>query len=297
MDSSSKPFKAGYAAIVGKPNVGKSTLMNALLQQKLAIVSPRPQTTRNRILGILNGIGYQIILLDTPGIMHPEYSLQQSMVDAACTTMKEADLLIMMIEPYPPDELDWTIMKKCGQLSMPKFLIINKIDRVPKHTLLPLIDEMNQTSVFEAIIPVSALKQDGLQDLMDTLLEAMPAGEPLYPSDIISDEPERFFVAELIREKIFYQYGEEIPYATAVQIRSFEEHSGKKDYIHAVIVVERDSQKGILIGKQGRAIKSLGSSSREAIENFLQRSVFLELEVKVMKKWRKKFDLTRKMGY
>ncbi len=297
MDKQTSPFHAGYVAIVGRPNVGKSTLMNALLQQKLAIVTPKPQTTRHRILGILNGKNYQIIFLDTPGMMQPKYVLQEKMLKTAKTTMKEADLILMMTEAtgkYPEDD---QVALSLKAFSVPKYLIINKTDLVPKNNILPIISRFQGMNLFQEIVPASALRNDGLDLLLSLIIDTLPEGMPFYSPDIVSNEPERFFVAEIIREKIFLLYGEEIPYATSVQVDTFEEKTGRKDYIRAVIYVERDSQKGILIGKRGHALKKVGSLAREDIEHFLKRPVFLELEVQVKKNWRKDARLVERLGY
>jgi len=290
-------FRSGYVAIIGKPNVGKSTLMNTFLQQKLSIVSPKPQTTRNRVLGIVNSDAYQIIFLDTPGMMDPRYELQQAMLKTAQGTIKEADLILCIVDAEGISPLDDAVFKKVMASPKPKFLAINKIDLVQKQSLLPMIDTLSKNLNFEEIIPISALNKDGCNQLLETLLKKLPQGEPLYPQDLITDEPERFFVAEIVRERIFLQYGEEIPYATAVQIEKFQERPNRKDYILALIYVERDSQKGILIGKKGNALKKLGQSSREMIEKFLGRPVYLELQVRTKKKWRKKPDMIKGLGY
>ncbi len=296
-NSQSSSFRTGYVAIVGKPNVGKSTLMNNLLHHKLAIVSPKPQTTRHRILGILNGEDYQVIFLDTPGIMQPKYLLQEVMVKTARRTMKEADLILMMVEATGLTPDDEEITQLLADFKVPKLLAINKIDLVPKDHILSLIDHFQAAKLFQEIVPISALKADGLDILTSLIVESLPAGELFYPQDMISDEPERFFVSEIIREKIFLLYGEEIPYATTVQVEDFYEREGRKDFIRAVVIVERDSQKGILIGKGGQALKKVGKQAREDIEHFLGRPIFLELEVRVKKKWRKDASLMRKLGY
>jgi GTP-binding protein Era len=292
-----KSFRVGYVAIVGKPNVGKSTLMNSLLHQRLAIVSPKPQTTRHRILGILNGEHHQVIFLDTPGLMHPKYLLQEAMVKTARRTMKEADLILMMVEVPSLDPDDEKVIQTLGDFNVPKFLIINKVDIVSKNYILPLIDHFRTTELFQEVIPISALKADGLDLLLSLILKSLPKGEPFYPSDTVSDEPERFFASEIIREQIYLQYGEEIPYSTTIQVQEFQEKTGRKDFIRAVIIVERDSQKGIIIGKGGQALKRVGKAAREGIEHFTGRPVFLELEVRVKKKWRKNASLIKRLGY
>ena len=295
--SQMKPFRAGYIAIIGKPNVGKSTLMNHLLEEKLAIVSPRPQTTRNRILGILNGDGYQAIFLDTPGLMEPKYLLQQSLAKTSMSTMEQADLILFLIDAKNISVEDDKIIDILKTKHALKFLIINKIDLVKREQILPIIQTFQAYKIFKEIIPISALKPDGLELLLSLSTASLPESKPFYPADIFTDEPERFFVSEIIREKIFLFYGEEIPYATAVQINTFQEKPGEKDYIRAIIHVERDSQKGILIGKKGQAIKKVGQTARKDIEQFLGRPVFLELDVQVKKKWRKNPVLIKRLGY
>lgn len=296
-DSKTQPFKSGYVAIVGRPNVGKSTLMNTFLRQKLAIVSPKPQTTRHRILGILNGEKHQVILLDTPGMMEPKYLLQDQMRKTALTAATEADLILLMIEAgeiLPEDE---ALINEIGNQKAPIFLLINKIDRMDKKVLLPVIDRFQNSGAFREIVPISALKADGIAILLSLILKSLPPGEPFYPQDMVSDEPERFFVSEIIREQIFLHYGEEIPYSTSVRVVEFNENPDGKDFIRAVVFVERDSQKGILIGKGGQAIKRVGKIARENIEQFLGRSVFLQIEVRVQKKWRKDPAAIKKLGY
>jgi len=271
--------------------------MNNLLHHKLVIVSPKPQTTRHRILGILNGEDYQVIFLDTPGIMQPKYLLQEAMVKTARKTLKEADFILMMVEATGLTSEDEEITQSLADFKVPKLLAINKIDLIPKDHILFLIDHFQATKLFQEIVPISALKADGLDILTSLIIKSLPVGEPFYPQDMISDEPERFFVSEIIREKIFLLYGEEIPYATTVQVEDFYERPGRKDFIRAVIIVERDSQKGILIGKGGQALKKVGKQAREDIEHFLGRPIFLELEVRLKKKWRKDASLMKRLGY
>jgi len=290
-------FKAGYVAIVGRPNVGKSTLMNAFLQQKLAIVSPRPQTTRNRILGILHGPEHQVIFHDTPGFIEPKYLLQETMKKSVLASLDEADLVLVMIEGLGLKEDDRRVLELTKTVNKPKLLVINKVDRINKDILLPLMTEMQTMDDYKAMIPISALEKDGLESLQATIVEHLPAGLPFYPPDMISDEPERFFVSEIIREQIFLKFSEEIPYSTAVRIDDFKERPGRKDYIRAVIVVERDSQKPILIGKGGKALKSIGAAARLEIERFLQRPIYLELHISVQKNWRKNATAIKRLGY
>jgi GTP-binding protein Era len=293
----SADFKTGYVAIIGRPNVGKSTLMNRLLGSKLSIVTPKPQTTRRRILGILTGDHHQVIFLDTPGLLEPKYLLQKTMVQAARESMEMSDLILWMTDASSvtgQDDKTFGLLKSLGQ---PRFAVINKVDLVAKESLLPLIERFAGTALFEEIVPVSALKNDGLDRLFSLILARLPSGGPLYPADAMSDEPERFFASEIIRESVFLLYKEEIPYATAVKVEEFHERPGKKDYIRAVIFVEQESQKGILIGKGGLALKKVGQKSRAAIEAFLERPVYLELFVKVKPKWRSEPGAMREFGY
>jgi GTP-binding protein Era len=294
-------FRTGYVAILGEPNVGKSTLMNALLDQKISIVTPKPQTTRRRVLGILNGSGYQAVFLDTPGILKPKYLLQKAMVETAYSAMDDADLVLVMIEARhfnvendPKWDLVLGRVKRSGK---PAFLVINKIDLVKRAELLPMIDRFSKLPIFKEIVPVSALKGDNIDDLQSTLVRYLPAGKPYFPSDAITDQPEKFFVAEIIREKIFEKYRDEIPYSTEVEVVEFKEREGKKDFISAEVLVERESQKGILIGKGGTALKEVGELARKRVEDFLGREVFLELRVKVRENWRKDERWLKRLGY
>ena len=290
-------FKCGYVTIVGKPNVGKSTLMNSFFHQKLAIVSPKPQTTRHRILGILTDENHQIIFLDTPGLIKPKYHLQEAMFQTAQKSIQDADLLLVMISALKVNDRDEQIIDSLRDVSANKLLLINKIDSVKKMLLLPIIDRFRKKEMFQEIVPISALRKDGLDLLHSLILKYLPENPPFYPADMLSDEPERFFVAEIVREQIFRYYGDEIPYATAVHIETFKERPGDKDFISAVITVEQNSQKGILIGKKGEALKKVGSLARSKIEQFLERPVYLELEVRVRKKWRKKSIYVKELGY
>lgn len=290
--------KVGYVALVGKPNVGKSTLVNALLQFKLSIVTPRPQTTRHRILGILSEPGCQVIFLDTPGLIQPRYPLQAAMMRAADRAMAEADLIVGLLDvSVPPQEEDFLIVQRLQEHKKPLLIALNKIDLINKANLLLIIDELARRFPASEIIPISALYRDGLEDLKGAILQRLPWGPPLYPEDQVTEHPERFFVAEIIREKIFARYGEEIPYATTVHIDEFKERPGAKDFLSARIVVERPSQKAILIGKGGQALKEVGQTARAEIEQFLGRPVFLKLWVAVREKWRSDETLLREYGY
>lgn len=277
-------FRAGYCAIVGEPNVGKSTLLNVLINFKLSAVSPKPQTTRNKILGILNGDNYQVIFIDTPGILRPKYQLQKLMQQEINQAIADADLFVMMVEPFnPPTSQETALIEKIIQ--KPTILAINKIDLIDKKLLLPLIANY-QKYPFKEIHPISATEHLGIEELKQSIINNLPVGQPYYAQDQLSERPERFFVAEIIREAIFHLYGEEIPYSTLVEIEDFKERTKGKDYIRALIYVERPSQRAIILGKDGQAIKKLGSNARKNIEQFLGRPVYLELRVKVKEDWR-----------
>lgn len=290
-------FKSGFATIIGKPNVGKSTLLNTLLSTKMSAVTHKPQTTRKRIPAIYNDSDSQIIFLDTPGLFEPNYELQKIMVKIAKQTIGEADIILYLID-VEQIALDEYVLETLRRANKPIFLIINKIDAIDKKSLLPIIDNAQKKFSFREIIPVSALKAINTDDIISSIKEYLSFSPPLFPQDTISSLPERFFVSDAIREQVFLQYAKEIPYCTAVYIDEFREANGeKKDYIRAIILVERDSQKRILIGKKGEAIKKLGMAARKNIEQFLDRPVFLELFVKTKKKWRENVTILRSIGY
>lgn len=291
------PFKAGYVAIGGLPNVGKSTLMNQLLQARLSIVTPKPQTTRHAILGILTREHFQIVFLDTPGLIDPQYSLQKFMRTTAEESIKMADVVVWMFDVSQPIDIAESVLKLLQLVPASKIAVLNKIDLVAKPLLLPQIDRLNQLNLFKEIIPISALYRDGIDRVLHCILQYLPEGEPFYAEDQLSDRPERFFIAEFIQEQIFLLYGEEVPYASAVQIEEYKDCPKGKDYIRAVIFVEQEGQKAILIGKNGEAIKRLGQRARESIEAFLGKSVYLELFVRVKPKWRKEPSILRALGY
>lgn len=293
-----KNFKSGYVAIAGKPNVGKSTLINDYMECKLSIVTPKPQTTRKKIMGVLTKENYQIVFFDTPGIMEPKYELQKYMVNEAYAAIEDADVVLMMAEPFePPSEQDKEIFNKLFKLNIPIILAINKIDLVEKDSLIPVIAAYGNQFKFAEIVPISALKGTNLDLLQSLIVKYLPEGDPFYPEDYITDYNERFLAAEVIREKVFEYYGEEIPYSTTIEIEEFKEREKGKNFIRAIIYVERDSQKGIIIGENGKAIKRVGVLAREEIEKQLGREVFLELWVKVMEKWRKDKNKLRRLGY
>lgn len=288
-------MKAGYVAIIGKPNVGKSTLLNRLLGMKISAVTHKAQTTRNRILGILTQGEYQACFIDTPGIISPEYELQEFMIKQIKTAVRDADVIISMIDPWLKDVHSHAEYTKSAQ-DVPRIMVINKIDLISKTELLPLIHGLKNTDACE-IIPVSALNGEGVDDLKRAIFTYLPGGEFLYPEDDVSDTPERFFVADLIREKIFEIFKKEIPYASCVLIDDFKEREKGKDFIRAIIYVERQSQKAIIIGKKGAALKTVGEKARREIEKFLGKPVFLELWVKVKGKWRKNKKFLKELGY
>jgi GTPase len=301
MTEQDKPagFRSGFVSLIGRPNVGKSTLLNLLLGQKIAIISPKPQTTRNRILGIKNLPSGQIIFLDTPGIHRSGNLLNQSMVRTALATLQEVDVVCLLIEANSPDheENDW-ILENLQKVRKPVFLAINKIDLVPKGNLLSIMERFSQKRPFEQIIPISAVLGEGVDILVRELLKILPEGPRLFPEDMVTDLPERFLAAELIREKVFHLTREEIPYATAVAIEEFKEREEKNlVVIRATIQVERETQKGILIGEKGKRLKEIGRLAREEMEALLGVRVFLELWVKVEKNWRDDPRALRRLGF
>lgn len=298
MQPEKKTFKAGYVAIAGKPNVGKSTLINDFMGCKLSIVTPKPQTTRQKIMGVLTKEDYQIVFYDTPGIMEPRYELQKYMIKKAYEALEDADVILLMAEPFePPAEKDRDLLEKVSHLHIPVILAINKVDLVEKDSLIPIISAYGTQGTFTEIVPISALKGINLDLMLSLLVKYLPEGDPFFPEDYMTDYNERFLAAEIIREKVFEFYGEEIPYSTTVEIAEFKEREAGKDFIKAVIYVERDTQKGILIGEHGKAIKRVGVIARSEIEKQIGRKVYLELWVKVMEKWRKDKGKLHKLGY
>lgn len=285
------PFRAGSVAIIGRPNAGKSTLLNQLLGRRLAIVTSRPQTTRHRILGILNGPNYQALFFDTPGLLNAKCTLHKFMKEEIHQALDDSDLLLLLIDATHPEFTDLKLL--AGRQSL---VAINKIDAVAKQSLLPIAAECDQAGI-KNIFMISALNGDGVADLQQKIIEFLPVGAPLYPQDLLSERPERFFVAELIREAIFKYYGAEIPYSTAVVVDEFRERPNRKDYIRAIIYVEKESQKGIIIGEKGRALKKVGEVARDSIEQFLGRPVYLELWVKVARGWRQNTNFIRQQLY
>jgi len=293
-----KSIKSGMVAIVGPPNAGKSTLLNALLGQKISIVTPKPQTTRNRIIGIVNAPAYQIVMLDTPGLHKARKPLNQEMVKIAVSSLAEVDVVLFLIDvSLPMPEKQAQAVEYLESSTVPAILVLNKIDLLSKDALLPMIEAYRNIYPFAAIVPVSALLNNGTDVLLHELLRFLPAGPKFYPEDIPTDASERFIVGEIIREKIFLLTGQEIPYSTAVVIDSFKEDAEKSLVtIHATIVVEKSSQKAIIIGRKGAKLQQIGKNSRQDIEKLLAQRVLLKLWVKVHKNWTKDMRFIRDLG-
>ncbi len=283
-------------AVIGPPNVGKSTLLNALLGQKISIVSPKPQTTRNRIAGIVNGPGYQIVFQDTPGLHKGTIPLNVEMARIALETLSEVDLIVFMVDagqPPPKPENDLTACLT-GRAT-PVILLINKIDLISHHKLLPLIEAYKGMHDFAAIIPVSARRKEGVEELITEIVARLPEGPLYFPDDIPTDSSVRFLSGEIIREKVFLLTGQEIPYSTAVVIDRFQEGE-ELNTIDATIIVEKDSQKGMVIGKKGAKLKEIGTAARLDIEELVQTKVMLKLWVKVKKDWTKNPQFLKELG-
>ncbi|MCX5900425.1 MAG: GTPase Era [Proteobacteria bacterium] len=296
--SKHESFKAGFVSVVGLPNVGKSTLVNHLIGSKLAIVSPKPQTTRSVIKGILTTGQAQIVFFDTAGIHSPKDKLGDFMVAAAKMTFEEADIIFMLVECQKPRHSDIELSRELKKTGKRVFLVINKIDRIQKDLLLPLIESYQGLMEFAEIVPVSALSGENMDRLLEITIATLPEAPALYPEDIISDQIQRDFIAEFIREKIFHYTQEEIPYSTAVVIEDMKEREEGGAYIRANIYVEKDSQKGILIGSGGSMIKKIGRDARREIQQFMgYGGVYLDLQVKVEKHWRENIKALKKFGY
>lgn len=297
MSSENNTFRSGFISVIGRPNVGKSTLINAVVGQKISAVSEKPNTTRNRILGIRNLPDAQLVFLDTPGIHKARGKLGKAMVHTAMSAVQEADVLLMMIEVKEPfGKGDSFIIES---LPKPAILVINKIDKIKKSELLTIIDESRRfEGKFSEVIPISALNADGIDDLLGTIVKYLPEGPRYFPEDMFTDQPERFLAAEFIREKIFQLTRQEIPYKTAVAIEEFKDIPEKKlVHISAVVYVERSNHKGIIIGKNGEMLKEIGKQAREDIERVLGSKVFLEIWVKVSERWTERENLIRDFGY
>lgn len=291
------PHRAGFINIIGRPNVGKSTLMNALVGERLSVISPKAQTTRHRILGLVNGADYQLVFSDTPGIIRePQYGLHKAMNEFVRISLEDADVLLFLTEIYEhPDQLA-DVLESLRPVTAKKLLLLNKIDQAKDEKVAELTAAWQATGLFEKILPVSALDGLGLNEVMRQIVANLPESPPYYPKDELTDRPERFFAAEIIRGKIFTNYSKEIPYCTEVIIDSFKDEPDITR-ISAVIFVERQSQKPIVIGKGGDKLKKVGTESRLELEEFLGRKVFLELFVKVKENWRNDPRLLKGLGY
>jgi GTP-binding protein Era len=287
--------KAGFVNIIGNPNVGKSTLMNGMVGEKLSIITSKMQTTRHRILGILNGEDYQVVFSDTPGIIRPAYKLQESMMKFVGTALSDADIILYVTDVYEnPEEIE--IVNTIKAMDTPVLLLINKIDLSNQDSVNQLIEKWNGVLPKAEIFAISALHGHNLQGIFDRIIELLPESPPYYAKDALTDKPERFFVSEIIREKILMNYKKEVPYSVEIEVDSFKE---KEDIIRirSIVYVSRDSQKGILIGKQGQALKKTGTMAREEMEKFFGKKIFLELHVKVLKDWRGNENYLKKFGY
>jgi GTP-binding protein Era len=291
--------KAGFISFIGRPNAGKSTLMNRLVGAKLAIVSDKPQTTRTRILGVRNYPGAQVVLLDTPGIHRPLHRMNVRMVDAAIETIGEVDILGVVVDASEPSgKGDRFVVDLVKDVKAPVFLILNKIDLIRKSRLLPIIDRYRQEGDFAEIVPVSASNGENVDRLEQAIVEHLPEGESLYPADFLTDRPERFFAAEIVREKLLQFTHAEIPFASAVVIDRFEEATGHPPLLklYCTIVVDRESQKPIVVGRGGEMVKRIGTAAREELERFFSSRVYLDLHVRVKSEWREDDRVLTELG-
>ena len=288
--------KAGFVNIIGNPNVGKSTLMNALLGEQLSITTPKAQTTRHRITGILNHDDYQVVFSDTPGIIQPAYAMQEGMMEAVSTTFDDADVFILMAEPEMKELKDPAFLEKLKGIEVPLLVLINKIDQLDQKKLEDLVDFWKERLPKSEIYPISALHKFNTDRVLERIIELLPESPPYYPKDELSDRNERFFVSEMIREAILNNYDKEIPYAVEVNVEEFKEDDGIIR-IRANIYVERDTQKGIIIGKGGKMIRKTGTEARQKMEEFFKKKIFVDLFVKVRKEWRKDEQWLKRWGY
>jgi GTP-binding protein Era len=290
-------FKSGFVAVVGRPNAGKSTLVNKLVGEKVAIVTSKPQTTRNRIHGIVNRPKAQVVLIDTPGLHRPDSALGKQMMGEVDSAVDAVDVLALILDASEEvGQGDRRTLEHVARFAGTRILLLNKIDRIPKDQLLPLIEAATKMGEFAEIIPISALTGDGVERALEKFIEYLPAGPPQFPSDQYTDQPERFLAGEIIREKAMAATSQEVPHAVAVLVESFEE-TDKLIRIRAMIYVEREGQKGILIGSKGSALKQIGTLARKEMESIFGTKIFLELYVKVQKDWRDNPQIVRQLDW
>ena len=296
--NSGKGFKSGFVAVVGRPNVGKSTLINALIDDKIVIVSDKAQTTRNRIVCVYTDEKKQIVFMDTPGIHKPKHKLGEFMVDQAVDSLREVEAVLFVVaanEKRGPG--DNFVIEQLKKVNVPVFLIVNKIDTMEKQDLLEAIVSYENSYPFEAVVPISAKEKDNIEEVVNLLEKHLPEGPKYFPDDMITDQPERLIISDIIREKILLQTHDEIPHAIAVDVDEMKTRDDGTTYVRATIYVERDSQKGIIIGKQGAMLKTIGREARGDVERLLATKVFLDLWVKVKKDWRNKSGMLSELGY
>lgn len=296
--NSEKGFKSGFVAVVGRPNVGKSTLINALIDDKIVIVSDKAQTTRNRIVCVYTDEKKQIVFMDTPGIHKPKHKLGEFMVDQAVDSLREVEAVLFVVaanEKRGPG--DNFVIEQLKKVNVPVFLIVNKIDTMEKQDLLEAIVSYENSYPFEAVVPISAKEKDNIEEVVNLLEKHLPEGPKYFPDDMITDQPERLIISDIVREKILLQTHDEIPHAIAVDVDEMKTRDDGTTYIRATIYVERDSQKGIIIGKQGAMLKTIGRQARGDVERLLATKVFLDLWVKVKKDWRNKSGMLSELGY
>ena len=296
--NSEKGFKSGFVAVVGRPNVGKSTLINALIDDKIVIVSDKAQTTRNRIVCVYTDEKKQIVFMDTPGIHKPKHKLGEFMVDQAVDSLREVEAVLFVVaanEKRGPG--DNFVIEQLRKVNVPVFLIVNKIDTMDKQDLLEAIVSYENSYPFEAVVPISAKEKDNIEEVVNLLEKHLPEGPKYFPDDMITDQPERLIISDIVREKILLQTHDEIPHAIAVDVDEMKTREDGTTYVRATIYVERDSQKGIIIGKQGAMLKTIGRQARGDVERLLATKVFLDLWVKVKKDWRNKSGMLSELGY
>lgn len=293
-----KNFLSGFAAVIGRPNAGKSTLINSLVGQKVVIMSNKPQTTRNNILCVLSKEDFQIVFIDTPGIHKPHHKLGEFMVKAAETALTEVDVILLVVDvTETPAIKEDPVLKRLESVTTPVILVVNKIDRMPKQRLLPILESYRHAYSFAAIVPVSAVEKVNLDGVVTEICRFLPQGPQYFPADMVTDQPERLIIAEMIREKVLHLTREEVPHSVAVESEEITTRANGDLYVRAVIYVEKESQKGIIIGAKGKMLKDVGKAAREDIEKLLETRVFLDLWVKVKKDWRNRQQVLHQLGY